>query len=130
MRNVTLDDFDGTLIFEEKAEVLLERVKVIDNIINPLEIQWTNVNNKLDPMFRLEYCVFEGIDDISGGIDRVSSFSFTGTNEQIRDDADECALDYKGSSFMKCDSPHSDSGLTFGSISRNADVFRQPLWSP
>ena len=86
--------------------MLFERVKVIENIINPLEIEWTNENNKLDPIFRLEYCVFEGIDDISDGIDRLSTFKFTGTNEQLRDDADNCALDYKGSCFMKCDSPH------------------------
>ena len=81
------------MVFEEKAEVLFERVKVDDNI---LDVEWTNVNNKLNPIFRLEYCMFEGIDDVADGISGLSTFTFVGKNEQPIDDGDECSFDYKG----------------------------------
>lgn len=93
MRNVTLFDPPSPMLFEEKAEVLFERVKVDDNI---LDVEWTNENNKLNPIFRLEHCMFEGIDDVADGINGLSTFTFIGENKHLINDGDECALDYKG----------------------------------
>ena len=93
LRNVTLFDPPQPMLFEEKAEVLFERVKVDDNV---LDIEWVNENNKLDPIFRLEHCMFEGIDDVADGITGTSTFTFIGENKQLINDGDECAQDYKG----------------------------------
>ena len=41
-----------------------------------LSIDWRNENNKNNPVFRLEHCVFEGIDDIEDGIDGLGTFIF------------------------------------------------------
>ena len=90
------------MVFEEKAEVLFERVKVGD--VSILEIEWVNENNKLDPIFRLEHCEFEGIDDIEDGIQDLSTFTFTGRNEQFIDDGGQCddgPYDYKGNSNQR-----------------------------
>ncbi len=95
-RNVTLVPPRESLLFQEKAEVLFDRVKTLD----VLDIKWENEMTKLNPVFRMEDCEFEGVDDIEQGISGLGYLKFEGRNEQLRDDNEQCAFDYKGKNIV------------------------------
>jgi hypothetical protein len=81
------------LTFEEKAEVLMERVKADDD----LEILWSNDVTNINPIFRIEQSVFEGVSNLEDGIKSETIFLFDGKNSQPKkDDEDDCLVDFKG----------------------------------
>ena len=86
-------------VFEDRYEVVFERVKISPNINYATKMEVFNKNASIDSVFRLTESEFPGVEDVTSADINENRFILKVTNRQevIKDDPDDqCEYDYKG----------------------------------
>ena len=86
-------------VFEDRYEVVFERVKISPNINYATKMEVFNKNASIDSVFRLTESEFPGVEDVTSADINENRFILKVTNKQeaIKDDPDDqCEYDYKG----------------------------------
>lgn len=90
------------MTFEDKHEIVFERVKIGANIKNVV-FKVDHINNTINNVFRMEESEFPGIDDITSSAIDDDIFSLEVLNKQKEMDGsrEKCNYDYKGSIILR-----------------------------
>ena len=97
-RDVTFTELPNDFKFEDRYEVVFERVKISPDINYATKIVVENENSTINPVFRLEESEFPGVEDVTSSDINENKFILEVTNAQFAYDGDEklCNYDYKG----------------------------------
>ena len=102
-RDLTFTNYLNQLKFEDRHEVVFERVK-IGSDIDKVDLFVENINSSIDSVLRIEECEFPGISDVTSsseiGKDLFSLDILQEQPEMVGDD-EKCNFDYKGDIIVK-----------------------------
>ena len=94
--------FDGlppSFKFQDRFEVVFERVNLTSRVNIPFKIEVDNLNVSRNPIFKLGHSSFPGLNSIFDNDRSANKFEIFVENRQLavdRDGEDECNYDYKG----------------------------------
>ncbi len=93
-RDVTFYNFPNAFIFEDRHEVVFERVKFDPSSTQKIEIDIVNKNVSVDPVVRIEGSEFPGFTEVSR-VNEQRVLIVVENKQQIVDEPDQC-YEYKG----------------------------------
>lgn len=97
-RDVTFIELPNDFLFEDRYEVVFERVKISPDINYATKIEVINSNSSIDPVFRMTESEFPGVEDVTSSDINENKFILEITNKQLefKGDDEQCNYDYKG----------------------------------
>jgi len=99
IRNVAFDGLPPSFKFQDRFEVVFDRVNLTSRVNIPFKIEVDNLNVSRNPIFKLGHSSFPGLNSIFDNDRSANKFEIFVENRQYavdRDGEDECNYNYQG----------------------------------